>query len=159
MGSYATITITGPAEEIAAIKLRKLPDFDLFDLTQDWERDGDEITVAGNDKYSPERMWVWARKYSAKHPNLTVTYRDEWDTHDADEPGMEEKVYRAGELVESESRVSGEVPMNLDEVVTEGRALIQAYYSASEGDSADAEYAAGIELAEAFDQLLKQLSP
>lgn len=125
MGHYITVAITG--EDAGRVKIHNLPDFGLFE-SQAWQWDGGRVYMSGSDKYEPEHVWVWARKYSRKHPGLTITYRTEWDTRDADEPGSEEKVYRAGELVEADSKVSGELPMNLDELLLDARRAITAYH-------------------------------
>lgn len=139
MGTYTTVTITGPNEDLARVKLHKLPDFEGWDGTE-WElvttqarrvvdeQEGNRVTkmhyehdpipnhVITTDfhtKWSPDGTAEWAKKFTAKRPTLQVVVREEWDNRDADEPGVDHCVFRAGEWVEGESRINGEVPYNL----------------------------------------------
>jgi len=143
MGTYTVITITGPNEDLARVKLHKLPDFEGWDggewelvttqarrvidkqegnviLEQHYEHDPiPEHTILNsfNTKWTPEGVAEWAVKFTAKRPTLQVVVREEWDNRDADEPGIDECVYRAGDWVREESKINGEVPYNLVEML------------------------------------------
>lgn len=148
MGTYTTITITGPNEDLARVKLNKLPDFEGWD-GDDWtlvtttprmvveQRQGvavisklhyendplDEhlITHCFNSKWGAQTAGEWAHRFTRKRPTLTVRVREEWDNRDADEPGMADDVFRAGEWVPAESRVNGEIPSNLSNLLEMAR--------------------------------------
>jgi hypothetical protein len=145
MGSYLQVEITGPLVDLEKVKLKKLPTWELDD-SYDWELDemitrvrsepnpetglrgwhdiktGQwHITFSGNSKWTCEEAFSWASRFTEKRPSLTVTVRDEWDNRDADEPGIEERVYRLGVLDLGASKQNGEVPMNLHDLLQDAR--------------------------------------
>lgn len=102
-------------------------------------------------------MNEWAYKFTAKRPTLTVVVVQEWDNRDADEPGIEHDVFRAGEWVRDESSINGLVPTNLRELLTQAREAIAALNRAAEGDSNDVEIEAGRRVADVLEALVKGL--
>jgi len=145
MGTYLNAHITGPLVDLEKVKLKKLPTWELNDVIG-WDLDeiihhvttgpnpetglhgwskvstGEWwITLEGNSKWANEESYGWAAHFTTKHPALTVTIREEWDNRDADEAGIEQRVYWRGALLLSQSRMNGEVPMNLQDLVKQGQ--------------------------------------
>jgi len=128
MGTWTRITITGPSEDLERVKLDKIDAHWHEYLAEMSERfapktEGVEgwIALALDSKWQVEETSQWAIRFTRKRPTLTVTVRSEWDNRDADEPGFEEDVFRAGEWVPAESKVNGEVPSNLGNLLEMAR--------------------------------------
>jgi len=151
MGMYTIITITGPNEDVDKVKLDKLPDFELHDkdpwdlyaVDRRWlgydEATGQQmfeetplaehyIHMAGHSKWDPEDTSQWAMRFTRKRPTLQVVVRKEWDNRDADNPGLEEDTFRGGEWIKAESKLNGEVPANLPELLAAGERALIAYH-------------------------------
>lgn len=163
MGTYTVVTISGPAEDLAKVKIEKLPEFE-------WEGYGwDERTMPdgevflyteGNTKWEPEGVREWAQKFTAKpkRATLTVQVTEEWDTRDADEAGIRDDVYRHGRRVVEESHVNGLIPDGLLGMLRAGRTAIAGWDKALEGDSGDAEIDAAIQMKDALEALIDGLA-
>ncbi|WP_448812143.1 hypothetical protein [Agromyces bauzanensis] len=112
MGSYSTVTITGPvtlAQVEALAEQHSLADI-LGQLDVD-ERDG-EIVVSGSSKWTPE-LGAFAAEVSEPE-GVIATWHHEWDNRDADESGEETFVYHHGEHHSDEGAESGQLPRNLE---------------------------------------------
>lgn len=153
MGTYLNAHITGPLVDLEKVKLKKLPTWELNDVIG-WDLDeitrqqaaavdpetglfhgwstiktGEWwITLEGNSKWANEEAYGWAERFTTKHPALTLTIREEWDNRDADEAGIEQRVYWRGSLLLTQSRMNGEVPMNLSTLLDDARRAITAYH-------------------------------
>jgi hypothetical protein len=137
MGTYLTALVTGPLVDLEKVKLKKLPTWELDDVIG-WDLDeirgpGNLMTgewrlfLEGNSKWANEDSYGWAERFTTKRPTLQVSIREEWDNRDADEAGIEERVYRQGVLCLGDSRQNGEVAMNLSELIEQGRQAIVFY--------------------------------
>jgi len=176
MGSYLQVEITGPLVELEKVKLKKLPTWELNDVVG-WDLDeitmsvpsADDtggyqtlktgrwhLTLEGNSKWTQEESFSWAADFTAKRPALTVVVRDEWDNRDADEPGVEERVYRGGDFIEAESKQNGEVPFNLHELMDEGKKAIIAWEASLSSPAGT--IVAGLRLADAMRALVAGLA-
>jgi len=166
---YNSVTITGV--ELTDKQLRKLPEWDLIDgdawtdiAERRWQRpDGTEHVdpacyyTGGTGRYGDTvEIQAWAVKFTTKHPGATVTYYQEWYES---EPGSSSDVYRGGQLVREESRVSGMVPLDLAEMLDQARQVLTEYGKRDPLQSQSQHYASlAPYLAGSLDALVKGLS-
>lgn len=127
MSTYHAVTIATPVP----IDLATLP-YPLYDDgSGSWGlHDGDEWydpaapMCYGHSAYALDVIGVWAAAYTAAHPEVTVTWSQEWDD---EEPGQQVTVYRAGVVVVAESKHTELVPDNLRELIADVRTALDAH--------------------------------
>lgn len=140
MSTWNRITITDPGPVV----VDTLPDaLDIFDEVDDerttippFRRPGQDqteppeylgrpgnpvgnLTLAGETKYHAAEAHEAIRELSAL--TGTITYYEEWDD---DDMGYAEAVYRGGEFIQDEYRVSALVPAHLNRLVQSGLAAL-----------------------------------
>lgn len=142
MDIWNSVTLIGAPEDL---DIETLPDFELwdgdnwnfFDSTS-WVKPNGEVQVSpgnyqvtGTGRYDNTcAIEEWAREYTAAHPEVTVTYFQEWYENDQ---GSSSDVYRGGELVREESLMSGMVPLDLAKLLDEAKAALMARDEAAAG--------------------------
>lgn len=124
MSTWNVITIT-EAPRLTERKLDKAIDragLDLDEQTVDETEDGWKIY--GHSKYEAEGIFEIAADLTRRHPGSRVEVFQEWDCHNADEPGQSLDVYSGGERQPQQSRENGLVPVDLHESIRAVRAAI-----------------------------------
>jgi hypothetical protein len=125
MGTWTRINITGPVTVLEQVDKAKLSSRwgDYLEESADLfaSSPGACITLALGSKWGIEGLDAWAGKFTSKRPGLTVSVLQEWDTQNADESGFVEDIYRGGEWIPAESKVNGEVPANLGNLLEMAR--------------------------------------
>jgi hypothetical protein len=139
MDVWHSVTLTDI--ELTDKQFGKLPDWNLIDSDGGWDfwperhgvnPDGTEYTaplyysVSGTGRYDDTcAMEEWAVKFTTKHPGATVTIDQEWYEQDQ---GQSSDVYRNGELVRAESKMSYMVPIDIGALLEESKRAIIAYH-------------------------------
>lgn len=174
------ITISGPNEDLAKVKLSKLPDFEGWDgsdwelvttenrsrtVTKEDERkalewetvplDEHVILTSFHTKWEPEHVGEWAHRFTLKRPTLTVSVREEWDNRDADEPGFTDDTFRAGEWVQAESTMNGSVPTNVVALIEQAEAAVKKWDEAFATFRSGAEVDAAVDMRTVLVRLIK----
>lgn len=100
-------------------------------------------SVSGWSKYQRDEIHEFAILYTTAVPGARAEIFEEWR---GEEPGTETLVFRGGERVHGEEKVSQLVPVNLAELIAAVRKAAADLNATADGDSNDAEIEAGQEL-------------
>jgi hypothetical protein len=176
MSTWNVVTIYGI--KAAGIKRKTLRDFDLYENpnggegSNGWDvawvnptgltpeevvaKRKDSAQMEGQTTWRADEIGEWIVELTSKHPELEVTWSQTWDD---DGPGAETLVYRAGEIDRAKSQTSAMVPLDYALLIDRGTKALEHLERTADGDSNDAEIAAGQEVADILRAFIEGITP